>query len=440
MSIQAPIAGRTTAGAVISRSQPSVLVACPDARPPGYEAVAGLARSGRLARFETSTYYGGYGPLTKLVRDLAPCQLGRFRRLAKRRHHPGIPRDRVRMAPGVDVCLAAEGKLARRFPGGRREVARWRTTRFDLRVARAIARTRPDVALLFSDVASEHGWSTCRRLGVRSILSMVHGDVREEREVLSREADRSPEFFPIYLGDGKLDLDELAWLHDRRLRDLEGADRIFVPSEHIAATLIRHGTPADRVCVIPYAADLKRFRPDPQKRPGPGCTFLFAGGITQRKGIGYLLRAWERIRRPGWALQLLGPLPAQTGPLEPYLGHVELLGRLGHAEVAAKMAAADVFAFPSLFEGSAVVTYEAMACGLPCVVTAEAGSVARDGVDGLIVPPADVESLAAAMQALGEDAGRRMSMGEAARGRAEEFDWSRYQASIDAEVDALLAG
>ncbi|WZO99488.1 glycosyltransferase family 4 protein [Isosphaeraceae bacterium EP7] len=439
MSPQAPTEERTET-LTVGQPEPSVLVACPDARPPGYEAVAGLARSGRLARFETSTYYGGYGPLTKFVREMAPCQFARFRRLAKRRHHPEIPRDRVSMAPGVDLCLAAEGRLAGRFPGGRREVARWRTTRFDLRVSRAIERTKPDVALLFSDVASVHGWPTCRRLGVRSILSMVHGDVREEQEILRREAELSPEFFPIYLGDGKLDLDELAWLHDRRLSDLEGADRIFVPSDHIARTLARHGTPEERIRVIPYAADLRRFRPDLEKRTGEGCTFLFAGGITQRKGIGYLLQAWDEIRRPGWKLQLLGPLPARTGPLEPYLDRVELLGRLGHSEVAAKMAAADVFVFPSLFEGSAVVTYEAMACGLPSVLTAEAGSVVRDGVEGLVVPPADVDSLAASMHRMGEDVDARLRMGEAARSRAEQFDWSRYQASINAEIDGLLAG
>ena len=50
------------------------------------------------------------------------------------------------------------------------------------------------------------------------------------------------------------------------------------------------------------------------------------------------------------------------------------------------MAAADVFVFPSLFEGSAVVTYEALACGLPSVVTPDAGSVVRDGVEGFVVP------------------------------------------------------
>jgi glycosyltransferase involved in cell wall biosynthesis len=94
------------------------------------------------------------------------------------------------------------------------------------------------------------------------------------------------------------------------------------------------------------------------------------------------------------------------------------------------MAAADVFVFPSLFEGSAVVTYEALACGLPCLVTAEAGSVVRDGREGRIVPARDVGALAAAMHELGTDAGLREHLAAAARARAETFDWPRYHAAV----------
>ncbi len=133
-------------------------------------------------------------------------------------------------------------------------------------------------------------------------------------------------------------------------------------------------------------------------------------------------------------MQLLGALPSDPGPLTGYLGEVDHLGRVGHAEMPAKMAAADVFVFPSLFEGSAVVTYEALACGLPSIVTPSAGSVVRDGEDGLIVPPRDVPALAAAMVRLGTDADLRSRMALSARTRAEAFDWPRYHAAIQAEV------
>ena len=222
---------------------------------------------------------------------------------------------------------------------------------------------------------------------------MVHGDVREEIEVLSQELHLAPEYFPIYLGDGLLDHKELAWLHQRRLRDIALADLILVPSDHIARCLVIHGTAPEKIRVIPYAADCQRFRPPAAKCHGSGCTFLFAGGITQRKGIKYLLEAWERIRRPGWRLQLVGPLPKRSGPLSSLPDQVELLGRIGHLEMPNRMAAADVFVFPSLFEGSAVVTYEVLASGLPSIVTRAAGSVIRDGIDGFIVTPRDVTAL-----------------------------------------------
>jgi starch synthase len=136
------------------------------------------------------------------------------------------------------------------------------------------------------------------------------------------------------------------------------------------------------------------------------------------------------VRRPGWRLQLLGPLPSPPGPLAPYLDLVEPLGRVSHAEMPARLAAADVFVFPSLFEGSAVVTYEALACGLPSVVTPQAGAVVRDGIEGFVVPPRDVPALAARMKQLGDDRPLRARMAAAARGRALEFDWPRYHAAI----------
>jgi starch synthase len=416
-----------------------VLVACPDARPPAYQAVIGLAQANLLHSFHTAYYYGGGGRLGSLARRVAPERFARWQRTLSRRHDPEIPRARVRSSWGYDVALRLEDRLARRGHRARSGVARWRTEQYDRKLARALTRHRPDAALLFSDVGSHYSLPICRELGIGSILSMVHGDVREEQQVLEREAEAAPDFFRIYLGDGSLDLAALAWLHERRLRDIELADRILVPSDHIADTLVRYGTSRDKIAVIPYAADTRRFRPDPAKRHDETCTFLFAGGITQRKGIKYLLEAWRRVRRPGWRLQLLGELPSDPGPLVDYLDGVEVLGRVAHAEVPARMSAADVFVFPSLFEGSAVVTYEALASGLACVVTPDAGSVVRDGIEGLLIPPATVGRLAEAMESLGNDPDRRAAMAAAARTRAESFDWPRYHRAV-AETARLAVG
>jgi starch synthase len=422
----------------LQRSGGPVLVACPDARPPAYQAVTGLHRAAKLHGFVTASYYDPTGRLALISRRLAPARFARLERVLLRRHDPEIPPALVQTVPSFDVLLRLEARLGERLPRLGRVMAQYRTKRFDAQLARAITHNRPELLLTFSDVGSMAALPLCRRLGIKTIVSMVHGDVREEREVLEREDATSPEFMPIYLGSSDLDRVLLAWLHDRRLCDLALADRVLVPSIHIAQTLVRFGTPAAKLRVIPYAADCRRFHPPAQKHHGPDCTFLFAGGISHRKGIKYLLEAWRRIRRPGWRLQLLGPMPANLGPLKPYLHLVEPLGRVSPSEMPARMASADVFVFPSLFEGSAVVTYEALASGLPSVVTPSAGSVVRDGVEGFIVPSSEVDGLASRMEQLGNDPDLRASMAGAARARALSFDWPRYHERLITAVDDLL--
>src|SRR6185503_19097558 len=73
---------------------------------------------------------------------------------------------------------------------------------------------------------------------------------------------------------------------------------------------------------------------------------------------------------------------------------LKFLGRVPRAGMVSEFARADVLVLPSLAEGSAEVTYEALACGVPVITTPEAGSVVRDGVEGRIVPSRDPEALA----------------------------------------------
>ena len=80
-------------------------------------------------------------------------------------------------------------------------VAEWQTNYFDAQLARTIDKARPKALLAFSDVGSTAALPLCRRLGIKTILSMVHGDVREERGVLERETILAPEFMRIYLGN-----------------------------------------------------------------------------------------------------------------------------------------------------------------------------------------------------------------------------------------------
>ena len=105
--------------------------------------------------------------------------------------------------------------------------------------------------------------------------------------------------------------------------------------------------------------------------------------------------------------------------------------------MAEEFARADIVVLPSLAEGSAGVTYEALAAGVPIVTTPEAGSVVRDGIEGRIVPSRDPETLANAITEIIEDRPRRERMAHAARERAQEFTLERYGERLIAALQSF---
>ena len=102
------------------------------------------------------------------------------------------------------------------------------------------------------------------------------------------------------------------------------------------------------------------------------------------------------------------------------------------------MARSHVFCFPSLEEGSALVTYEAMHHGLPMITTDRAGSVAEDGKSALFVPAGNPDAIAEAISRLHEDPDLAERMGRAARQRVREFSWTAYGDRVARLHESLL--
>jgi glycosyltransferase involved in cell wall biosynthesis len=106
--------------------------------------------------------------------------------------------------------------------------------------------------------------------------------------------------------------------------------------------------------------------------------------------------------------------------------HAELVGPVPRTEMGEHFGWAPVFALPSICEGPATVTYEALPRGLPVVCTPNTGSVVRDGIDGYIVPPRDTGSLVARLDMLAGDSRLLAQMSANALAHASEFTVGRY--------------
>jgi glycosyltransferase involved in cell wall biosynthesis len=222
--------------------------------------------------------------------------------------------------------------------------------------------------------------------------------------------------------------DRLLLDRDRYIEEYELADLLLVLSEKAAETFRVQGFPEDKLFYLPRGVDVQRFKPG--KRP-PIFRAVFSGALIERKGIHHVLEAWYRLNLKDAELVLVGSVHEEA---KPYLKQFwrDNIRVVGFArEVEKFLSEGTIHVFPSTCEGSAKVTYEAAACGLPQVTTREAGDVVTDGMEGLIVAPGDVDGIAGAIEHLYRHPEVVQRMSVAARRRVvENFTWDHFRARL----------
>lgn len=242
---------------------------------------------------------------------------------------------------------------------------------------------------------------------------------------------------------GVVTVHDLSYLDDEvfpggeRLRalvpwSLERAHAVIVPTQTIATELLdAYPIDPELVHVTPEGVSPVFFGATPLadaalERMGIYPPFALAvGTAAPRKNLSTLLRAWD-LARPdlkGWSLVLAGP--KGWGPELPETRGVIPIGWVGDETLPGLLAAADLFCYPSLYEGFGLPPLEAMATGTPALVGRY--SVAEEvlGDAAWLVDPVDVDGLAGALVTIGTDTGVRRRLSMAGKGRAVGFTWER---------------
>ncbi len=169
---------------------------------------------------------------------------------------------------------------------------------------------------------------------------------------------------------------------------------------------------------------------------------VFVGQSVERKGLPLLLRAFEALREHiPCELTVIGPTPEELAPLMMDDDGVRVLGKVDDVRKHAELRDADVLCAPSLGgESFGMVLTEAFAAGTPVIASDIAGyrDVVRDGIDGVLVPPADAQALAVALRDLWDEPDRRAEMARAAALDVQRFAWPRVAGQVlEAYEDAI---
>lgn len=337
-----------------------------------------------------------------------------------------IPREKIVAYPWLALIYAA--RLRYSLGTSKEKVTfLWAGRRF----AKCIVRNGlggANAVYLFNSAALEV-LQAARNQGCFCVLEQTIAPMRIEASILTEERSR-------WIG-WEADNEDAAVLEEfikRETQEWTLADLVICGSEFVAEG-VRRSAPSDPSCVvIPYG--VPRPSRQPQTRPGNPrvLNVLFVGTVSLRKGIQYLYEAAKRLSPTRFAFRAIGPSTLTPSALREIRKRIEVWGPVPRTEIESMYRWADVFVLPSLCEGSATVTYEALALGLPVITTPNSGTVVRDGIDGYIVPVRDPSALAEKLEALHAQPDLRAHMSHQALDRAAQFTQENYGQRLIAAV------
>ena len=390
-------------------------------------ALAAFDRAGMLGEFWTTVSWNSNSLIN---RALAP----RLREMLQRRSFSESLRSRTHVVPFREMVRLFGGAIGIRS----KHETGWFSAdavlcELDQKVADRLRKIdNCDAVYAYEDAAFE-SFETARDRGFKRIYDLPIAYWETSQRLLREEAERYPDWEPT-LG-GTRDSDEKL---SRKTRELNLAQLVICPSRFVLESLPAAAR-AQKECIIaPFGSPIVDLNKNP-KRNSRRLRLLFAGALTQRKGLADVFEAMKLVGSNSVELVVMGSLLRPISWYRDQFADFTYETPRPHSEVLRLMQSCDVFVLPSIVEGRALVQQEAMACGLPVIATKNAGAddAITDGETGFLVP---IRSPAALAEKIGWCAANRSivgGMGIAARKRASEFTWRAYGENIVAAVSAL---
>jgi glycosyltransferase involved in cell wall biosynthesis len=210
------------------------------------------------------------------------------------------------------------------------------------------------------------------------------------------------------------------------------ADCITVPSGFVRQSFLDQGVDAAKLRMLPYGVNLTRFHPTAAPNP-TRFDVLFVGGMSLRKGVQYLVQAYQKLQHPAKSLTFVGAPSTELMDVlkarQLWPADAKVLGHMPQPELKDIMSRSHVMVLPSIEEGLAMVQAQAMACACPVIASTNTGcqDLFTNGNEGWTVPIRDVAALADRMQRLADNPSERDAMGQRALQKVSGLGgWSDY--------------
>ena len=392
--------------------------------------LAAVRDAGLLAKFVTSLGY----PVSTAALIPSP-----YRRLAERRSYDLDPA-LIRAAPLREIVRLIGGKV------GLRSITRhetgwasvdevWGAVDRDAAACIEAARTIPTAVYAYEDCA-EASFTAAKNRNVRRIYDLPIAFWETSRALLTQEAERYPEWESTLVSTQDSEA-KLA----RKTREIDLAELVICPSNFVLESIPENMRAAKKCVVVPFGSPAVSALTASSTDPHRPLRVLFAGAMTQRKGLADLFAAMTLLHSKNIQLVVMGSLIRKLDWYRSQFSDFIYEPPRPHVEVLQSMRTCDVLVLPSIVEGRALVQQEAMACGLPVIATRNAGAddIIIDGETGFLVPIRSPEAIAEKISWCADNRAALTGMGTAAQNAASELTWQHYGEAVVNLVRKLTA-
>jgi len=321
-------------------------------------------------------------------------------------------------------------ELLRLLSGGDQEKKR-RTTDYsylslDKKVSHELCNLTSQVLHAYED-GCFFSFGRAKELGMQCSYELPIAHWAKVRRLLAEEAERHPEWEPTL--ESTREPEEKLF---RKEEELRLADRITCPSQFVLDSIpleIRQKTPCQ---ISPFGSPPHELIDFERSNQNVTLKLLFVGSMSQRKGLADLFEAMQLLKGEPISLSILGQ---PSMPMEFYrrqFAEFEYFPPCSNQKVREIMKAHDAFVLPSIVEGRALVQQEALSCGLPIIVTPNAGGedLVEEGITGHLVPIRSPEKIAEAISAMLASRNNKAGMQKLCQIKAREYTWANYAQKI----------
>lgn len=383
-----------------------------------YQVARALASLGRLQTFYTSSYIGS-AFLQNLIQKSGNTYWSR-------RFLPGLSGPKIVSNWHFEFREQLYARLFGRSGRVNRAVYE-RDRNFDAWLAPKFAKLNAEVFWGFQGSCCE-SLASARRAGMVPVVELATAHYPASVALLQEEKALHPEW-----AESIVYADFPPWYLDRLVQEPLRADFAVGASQFTLQTLRDAGIPEHKLVLLPLGFDAagipydeNHFRPY-RNRP---LRLVYAGRISQMKGIKYLLEAVKRFVGGQIELHLHGFVQGAEKAFRSYKKHYNHHEHVSQPELFARYREYDALVLPSIYEGFGLVILEAMAAGLPVITTEHTigPEIITEGENGYIVPIRDVEALQTAIgRLLVKSDDELMAMRRSARAAAMDYTWDRYR-------------